>query len=336
MRLVRNPSHKHPKEIKDEFIRNSAYIFDKDHSKYSEEDIKKLFLLLSITKPLGLDKEEIKWLSMIIKKDNPTIKAIKEDYIPSVVRYSVKTFEKGFTPIARLNSLSEVNETLRENSDVQFTGYEDLNIFYEFDGWFIAMPLSKAASCMLGKGTDWCTSRDYDNLFFYYCSDQKNDRILFYVINTNGNPKKNPNDKISISVRNGKIDLNEYKEEGETVNAKQKPISFTDLEEIFGSERTEEILKVIKEKAADHRFIHPIKDECSGFIGEIEDVYKIREKYYSEDEQEKVEKALARLNSGMSDEVFEYFLGENFLSELDQNEYLTKEQKREMKKYEVS
>lgn len=328
MQLVKNPSYRHSKEIRDEFAKNSAYIFYKDHSTYSESDIKSLFFLLNTAKPLGMKKEEIKWLSKVIKEDRPSIKAIKEDYIPAVIRFYAKEFQRGFSSVRELDSLSQLNDVLNESQEVEPTGYEDLNIIHEFNDWFIAMPLTKAASCMLGKDTDWCTARDYDNLFFDYCADVENDRILFYLINTKGNVKKNPNDKISISVRNNEVDLNEYEEKGETVNAKQKPITYEDLEKIFGTERADEIIKIIRNKAKDYRFIHPLKDECTGFLGELEDVYKIRDKYYAEDEQRKVEKALAQLNTGMTNEVFQYFLSEGFDEELAKNEFLSKRQQK--------
>jgi hypothetical protein len=55
----------------------------------------------------------------------------------------------------------------------------------EVGDWHIYVPLTERASCLVGKGTKWCTSGEEDNMF-----DDYNENGPLYVILDKGNNKK--------------------------------------------------------------------------------------------------------------------------------------------------
>jgi hypothetical protein len=129
---------------------------------------------------------------------------VKDDYLP-LIKFHFNNQDL-LKPINSYSNVSELNsdiESLGEESEA--VSEKELDIFFEKDGWILTMPHTTKASCLLGKGTDWCTSRTKSqNLFLSYIGRYSDDIVLFYVIKIDGNPKKNPNDKLSVGFENGK------------------------------------------------------------------------------------------------------------------------------------
>jgi len=80
---------------------------------------------------------------------------------------------------------------------------EDLNKIFEDDEWMIFVPKTKKASCVLGRGTQWCTASQGDsNMYDHYSKDGP----LYVFIN-----KKDPTRKFQFhQVANQLMDKNDY------------------------------------------------------------------------------------------------------------------------------
>jgi hypothetical protein len=63
---------------------------------------------------------------------------------------------------------------------------EELDLVYSSDTWDVYVPLTERASCLIGKGTQWCTAADVaNNMFDNYNKDGK----LYVLINKDDNSK---------------------------------------------------------------------------------------------------------------------------------------------------
>jgi hypothetical protein len=84
MRLVRNPSYKHPLELIREFNKHKDSISFKDHTQYTEDLLKLTIGIVLECKKIGLSSKHIMWLTNQIYNNKLTEKQIDEDFLPLV------------------------------------------------------------------------------------------------------------------------------------------------------------------------------------------------------------------------------------------------------------
>lgn len=270
MRLVKNPSYKHTKEILENFNKLKAYIYYKDHTQYNDISIEKIMLIAGVSKEkFKLKANTTSWLTKILIDENREKHREYEKYNQGKSRdfdfgvfehcdFSDKEYFQAFTEdywlvlqayeknkkhipnIFIYNNIQQLSNALEElGTDNLIVSDKTLDIFFELDGWFIAMPHTTEASCFLGKQTSWCTARTKtENMFRSYVGQPDRDTILFYLIRIDGNPLINPNDKISIGFNNCVPKFNSDM----TVNAANVKLTKLDLIAILGEEKTDQIL----------------------------------------------------------------------------------------------
>ena len=102
------------------------------------------------------------------KRDINSFKSIDDLY------NVVKEFEgrEDEIPTSKTQELKQIKE-------------KEIKKVYEAGDWAIYVPLTERASCLVGKGTKWCTSGDEDNMF-----DDYNEDGPLYVIVDKGNNEK--------------------------------------------------------------------------------------------------------------------------------------------------
>ena len=262
MRLIKNPSLAHSKE-KINFLRqNNASIYDKDFSQYNFQQIELLKNVIIESRKKGLKSESIKWISMFVKAPEIDLKTIKEDYIPLLITYEAN--KASLKKIFKYDNISELTLDIEGSSkDIDIVKEKDFGFIAERDGWMLYMPLTVNASRLLGQKTEWCTSRTKSqNLFLNYVGSYEKDRLLFYIIQMNGNPIKNPNSKISVVFEKNVPDLTR-KNGGGTVNSVNNGLNEMQIKEILGNNLFDFFLKKMIEISSKLEGKHPIKKDIS-------------------------------------------------------------------------
>ena len=245
LRIVKNNTESFLKKEKES-------LYYKDLKQYSQEQLKLTVFALNYSNKLGLKSVLKRWLTKIVFENKLTETIIKEDYIALLL-----TFQNSVTDIKMIWSIptrKELVEFLEREfgSEKKIVPLRHMNIFFELDGWFIAMPLTKEASIFLGKDTVWCSA--YTAAENYFNSYVSNNTILFYIIKTNGNPRRNPEDKISIGYVDGKI----VYDSSETVDASNEEISEERFLRIFGK-NSERIKYAMSNMVSKYKGKHPIQ-----------------------------------------------------------------------------
>lgn len=210
------------------------------------------------------------WLAKVLKITEEPI----EDIIPLLLSFEkniakLKALGKS-TDINSYKTIEELNNTLEDlgktiqNKQTGFLAGKD--ILYQDDTWVLAMPRTTEESCELGSGTTWCTARtSSQNLFLSYVARANSDIVLFYIINKQGNPRENPDSKISIGFINGTpVFQGEYG--GVTVNAANAGISKERLKEILPEGLFDKFMNLMIEKSNSLKGKHPAKTEMENLI----------------------------------------------------------------------
>ena len=255
----------------DVFQKFSASISNPDPTSYDFESLKTTALTVEMCKMLSFKASTTKWLTAQIKKLKLPFKNIKEDYVPVLKQY--EKLKANLKPIDAYKTIQEVVydlEDLKQKSGGIAGGdEEDLGILYDDGEWIIAMPHTTEASCELGKGTTWFTARtDSQNLFLNYVGRGKG-IILFYVIKKNGNPRSNPNDKMSVGFINGEAKFNQGNG-NITVNASNQNLTQMSFAIIVGLDKANKFLQIMKEKATALEGKHPAEAEMSKYAGNVQ------------------------------------------------------------------
>ncbi|GEM_PF-3634353 len=116
--------------------------------------------------------------------------------IPNYLQY-LKEFEnhkqdlrtKGYSADINDYSIESLKNLINSEyqSNVKYTKYVDINelkqnipIAYEDENWIIFTPQTEEQACEVGKGTDWCTTRDSFNTYF-------SNGPIYNLINKNDN-----------------------------------------------------------------------------------------------------------------------------------------------------
>ena len=299
MRLVRNPSYKHSKEVLERFDKLKAYIYYKDHTQYHGEDIEKIMKIASFARrEFKFKADTIRWYTKVLiddyeEKQKQYSKFYREDSVEA------DSFNFGVFEYYSLRDVDEDDPILREDYLMVLQEYErnkkrlpdiftfkniaelsnsienlaqeglivsdkTLDVFFEIDGWFISMPHTTDASCFLGKQTSWCTARTVSqNLFLSYVARENENIILFYVIKIDGNPLTNPNDKLSVGFVDCKPD---FRDREMTVNAANQPINKDRFISIVGEDKYEKMIEAMAKKCNIVGGKHPAKKEMERLV----------------------------------------------------------------------
>ncbi len=76
--------------------------------------------------------------------------------------------------------------TTSNSSEIKKIKEKEIDLVYSDGEWSVYVPLTERASCLIGKGTQWCTAADVsDNMFDYYNKQGK----LYVLINKDDNSK---------------------------------------------------------------------------------------------------------------------------------------------------
>ncbi len=283
MRLIRNSSHNHSSDLITEFKKHNDSIYFKDYTQYSRELMDTVLNTVIKCKSDGIKNKHILWLTKRIYDLRLSEDIVKDDYLP-LVKFHFNNQDL-LKPINEYKSISELNtdiESLSEESEA--VSEKELDIFFEKDGWILCMPHTTKASCLLGKETDWCTARTKSqNLFLSYVGRHSEDIVLFYVIKIDGNPKKNPNDKLSVGFVNG-IPVFDEKYGGLTVNASNKGFSIEEFGQILGKELAQIMLVKMDEKSQLVKGKHPAKKEMERIAKSVDKYMKKISEFKNKDE----------------------------------------------------
>jgi hypothetical protein len=76
--------------------------------------------------------------------------------------------------------------TTSNSSEIKKIKEKEIDLVYSDGEWSVYVPLTERASCLIGKGTQWCTAADVsDNMFDHYNKQGK----LYVLINKDDNSK---------------------------------------------------------------------------------------------------------------------------------------------------
>lgn len=303
MRYISNPSYKHNPKLIQEFNKHRDSISFKDHTQYTEDLLKLAIGIVLESKKIGLSNKHILWLTKQIYENKLTEKQIDEDFLP-LVKFHYYNQEL-LAPIESYKNVSMLSRDIEGlDKEKETVSDQELDIFFEKNGWFVAMPHTTKASCLLGKGTTWCTARTKSqNLFLNYVGKFEENIVLFYVIKLDGNPTKNPDDKLSVGFKDGEPFLeDEYG--GISVNANNSGLNIKRFGEILGEELAKEMLIKMDEKSQNIKGKHPAKKEMERIARSVDRYLKKIDEFKNENELDDFKRQLFKFN--LSQEMQEY------------------------------
>lgn len=153
------------------------------------------------------------WIAKVIQTTEEPIEDIvpvllsfekKKDLIKSKLGPEATDIQKYKDVASISNTLEQLNKKKEEkqqgvrqnilnNSDVLYSEPED--------PWILVMPRTTQESCIAGSGTAWCVSRtESQNLFLNYVARKEENIILFFIINTEENPRKIQTQKFLLGL----------------------------------------------------------------------------------------------------------------------------------------
>ena len=293
MRTAANPSYKHSPELIQKFNRYKDSIFYKDYTQYTKELLTVTLNSIEECKKSKISNKYILWLTERIYKSKLTLNSLKEEYMPLIkFHFNNKDLLKSIDSYLNVYELNADIKSLKEKSE--FVSEKELDIFFEKDGWILAMPHTTKASCLLGKDTDWCTARTKSqNLFLSYVGNIEGNNILFYLIKIDGNPKKNPNDKLSVGFRN-RVPIFGGESASSTVNALNEILSIEEFGQILGKELAQIMLIKMDEKSQSIEGKHPAKKEMERIAKSVDKYMKKISEFKNEDELNNFKVEIAR------------------------------------------
>lgn len=184
----------------------------------------------------SFDANTMTWFKKMLEIDPEPL----EELISTLLSYNKYKREinkplKSFNSVGILRkAIENLGPEITAKSDI-FSNYETV---YKSENWVVLYPRSEEESIQIANsqkitrgGVQWCTAATKSENYF----DSYSGVTLihfYYCLRIGGNSIKNPNDKISIGVKNGKI---EYYENC-TVNSINADLDFGDLSDIFGKE----------------------------------------------------------------------------------------------------
>ena len=179
----------------------------KNSANYHKIDPEKAKKLILSTVPSDIeDSEKAVYLNWRIKQFmvNGTIKGPTPKYVEEFYQIKANNLDRMLTK-NDINSFESVEEfqTMMISSSRKWANYQkkkkegtvqekDINKIYEDEDWTVFIPESKAASCRLGTGTNWCTAtRGERNKYDKY--HKKDDPLIIFI------SKENPEEKYQLN-----------------------------------------------------------------------------------------------------------------------------------------
>lgn len=203
--------------------------------KYKQDPALKLILKLKTILD-SFDSNTMMWFKKMLEIDPEPL-----EELTSVLRLYNKYKREINKPLKSFNSIGDLRKAIEQLSlettdkNNNFSNYE---IVYKSENWVVLYPRSEEESIQIANsqkitrgGVQWCTAATKSENYFDSYSGTMIIH-LYYCLRIGGNSIKNPNDKISIGVRNGKI---EYFENC-TVNSINADLYLKHLRDIFGEE----------------------------------------------------------------------------------------------------
>ena len=225
--------------------------------KYSESDVNSL--ISSIPK---LQKSPT-LLSYILKiKGSEPI----EDVIPTLKLFFSRGNQLKINDLTKYKSISDLraalDSELKKKNEIKSVKSSESTKIYEDSEILVIFPHTTESSCLYGKGTTWCTAATESGNMFLSYSAGNNNTFLYYIIQKQENPLKNPNAKLSVRIQDGEIQYGENG--GLSVNSRNEGINKKDLKRILG-DRFSNIMHLIQIHYEGVKEKHPAKTEIQGY-----------------------------------------------------------------------
>lgn len=161
----------------------------------SKEIFDKINSYLPVKPGDQFNKAYFEWVYNLIKKGDIDIENLSE-VKPLLDSYD--SFKRNLPQdkrnIKNFHSFSEFKEYMESLSDDDTTSKKqkqtnikknEVERVYEDDEYLVMIPKTQRAACLIGKGTQWCTSADEDNKFNFYSGFGD----LYVVVDKNTNEK---------------------------------------------------------------------------------------------------------------------------------------------------
>lgn len=159
---------------------------EKLHTYYSDIDqdvFNKIVKADPTQKPDGSVGSYTKWMLNLYKKGNLKLEDLYKatEYIGLYIKNKQHLKGVDMNKFKSLSELFNVIQPFIENPDEFKSNKEKYNEIkdgaeklYEDEKWIVIHPKTKEASCLYGKGTQWCTAAEQsDNMFDYYNEEGK-------------------------------------------------------------------------------------------------------------------------------------------------------------------
>ncbi len=218
------------------------------------------FFLNGIENPVYLN-----WLN---NKTNTAASSKTIKTIKTFLSLKQKLKQKGLS--TDINSYSSIKDL--ENVLLKMKEPDDPTFIGKFGEWLVYRPDSFASSCKLGKNTKWCTTTITKDARNHFEEMTLEDGItLFYLLRKNGNPRKNPEDKIAISVF---WDDTVMYDKGRTVDAVNNNLSKEKLIDILGSQYSPIISSILGRSKQESSTKYDLADQAQ-FASSTKEILEI-------------------------------------------------------------
>jgi hypothetical protein len=220
--------------------KNHIDFFNEDGSIKTEKEeeynieVKKYLKQLS-----NIPKQYLSWVQKMSSGDPEPLDEIismLKAYLENKSKFQ-GTKLKNLTPGGIRQKIEDLGEDSDQKSSEKISQNNDK--IYESNNWVGVYPKTKEGSinaCKnLSAGVQWCTAATKTENYFDSYTGEYNIH-LYYFFRKGGNTRSNPNDAIAIGwvKKDGKLQI--IHKRNATVNATNKDLSESDLQEVFGSE----------------------------------------------------------------------------------------------------
>lgn len=220
----------------------------------------------------------LSWL-LRVKGDEPV-----RDIVPTLLSFErnkqklIKKDLLAYKSVGELRDALEGASKSKEQKNIESMNSET-TFLGKFGDWYAVMPHTVESSCHWGKGTTWCTAYTQSgNMFLHYSAFER--ITLFYLIKEGSNPRIDPNSKLSVGFKDGKIDY----ENSSTVNSANQILDESSLRSILGDQYGL-VMNALKKQVMIIGDKHPsrnlIKSVASGDVlpAELEERFSPKEGY---------------------------------------------------------
>lgn len=142
------------------------------------------------------NKGYFEWIYRMIEKNQISLANLSDlkDYLTTFKEY-FNVIPKDKRDINKFKSIDDLYQVIKDfkekdlpkskTQELKQIKEKEIKKVYDSGDWSIYVPLTERASCLIGKGTKWCTSAEEDNYFDNYNEKGK----LYVIINKDENEK---------------------------------------------------------------------------------------------------------------------------------------------------